>query len=237
MVLDIQPRAVWHFSGDAIDTLSPTHQAKVQLEGGPGADTLDGGAGSDFVSLLNSSVPQTLNLANLSLSSPIHALDTLISVENVLGVQGHSNTITGDNAANVLIAGDQADLVAGGGGADVLVTALGDDTLDGGGGVDVFLGGLGDDAHTGGAGADLFLFEDDGQDVITDFTIADGDRLLFFGPVTAYGDLAFSTDGNGDAVVSYGADPLALSTVTVLGVTQAELDPTPGVQPGHILIA
>ena len=207
------------------------------LEGGPGADTLDGGPGSDFVSLLGASAPQVLNLANLSLSSAIHTSDTFVSIENVLGSQDHGNTITGDGAANVLVAGEQADLIFGGGGADVILTLDGDDTVSGDGGRDVFLTGLGDDEHTGGTGSDLFLFEDDGQDVITDFSFAEGDRLLFYGPVTAYADLAFSTDGNGDAVISYGADPLALSTLTLLGVTEAAIDPVPGTQPGHILIS
>lgn len=50
----------------------------------------------------------------------------------------------------------------------------GNDTVLGSDGDDVIIGGLGNDTLTGGLGADTFVFADgDGQDVITDFNVAD----------------------------------------------------------------
>jgi Ca2+-binding RTX toxin-like protein len=68
-------------------------------------------------------------------------------------------------------------------------TRGGDDTLDGGedddilygqGGDDTLIGGLGDDILTGGEGEDIFSWvdmDDGSSDIITDFSVADGDKL------------------------------------------------------------
>ena len=144
-----------------------------------------------------------------------------------------SNTITGDNGANLIIGGKLADSVDGGAGDDVLLMLGGDDTINGGAGLDVFLSGAGADTMTGGADADTFLFDDEGADTITDFNIAENDLLLFFGAETSFAELSFSTDINGDAVIGYGTG----SSVTMQGLTEAEINPTPGTAPGWILVA
>ena len=124
--------------------------------------------------------------------------------------------------------------MTGGDGDDALLSVAGDDTLSGDAGADVFLGGVGNDTMTGGSGADVFLFDnDDGVDRVTDFVIADGDTLIFYGnSIESFADLTFSTDGSGDAVLGYGTG----SSITFEGLTEAELNPTPGTAPGHILI-
>ena len=56
-----------------------------------------------------------------------------------------------------------------------------DDGLDGGAdGRDVLNGGDGNDRLTGGAGADIFVLDksDSGTDIITDFSVLDGDKIL-----------------------------------------------------------
>ena len=60
-----------------------------------------------------------------------------------------------------------------------LVGLAGNDTLLGGDGDDILIGGVGDDILTGGGGADVFrwLVNDTGHDVVTDFSIAEGDVL------------------------------------------------------------
>lgn len=64
--------------------------------------------------------------------------------------------------------------------ADVLRGSSVGDTIDGGRGNDWIEGGLGDDTLFGGAGADTFVLRrGHGNDVVTDFNPASGDRVLF----------------------------------------------------------
>ena len=208
------------------------------LEGGAGADSLDGGDGDgDFVSALDAAAPVVIDLLNPSSSSADYQSDTYANLEGIIGVAAFGNTITGDNQGWQIAGGDVDDVLTGGGGRDVLVGLAGNDELFGGGNADTFFGDDGDDRHTGGGGPDVFLFIDDGQDVITDFEIPGTgtgfvDRVIFTSAGLSFGDLVFSTDGNGDAVISYGATG---STVTFEGVTENALNPTPGSAPEWIL--
>ena len=165
---------------------------------------LEGSADTNTFSLKGATSAVTLDMSNFANSSTDYANDVYISMEGVLGTQAHSNTIIGNAQNYDIIGGGAADSLSGGAGIDALLSQGGDDTVSGGAGADFFVGGAGDDTMTGGADADTFLFYDDGQDVITDFTIADGNFLLFSQPVTDFSDLLFSTDSNGDAVISYG---------------------------------
>jgi Ca2+-binding RTX toxin-like protein len=80
--------------------------------------------------------------------------------------------------------------------ADEVLTGSNDDTngndvLDGGGGNDTFYSFQGADILTGGAGADTFVFDWSysnaiyGQDTITDFSAAEGDKINF-SPITTH---------------------------------------------------
>ena len=110
--------------------------------------------------------------------------------------------LEGGQGDDVLIGGATDDLLIGGAGHDALLGGAGNDTLqggtgwdrldggagndvlDGGLGNDVLIGGLGDDTMTGGAGADRFVFDalfNHGNDTITDFSSAQGDKLAFSG--------------------------------------------------------
>jgi len=64
---------------------------------------------------------------------------------------------------------------------DIIYGFEGDDSLTGGDGNDVLIGGAGNDTLTGGSAADEFAYETGGQfggdDVITDFSAAEGDIL------------------------------------------------------------
>ncbi|MBF0615101.1 MAG: hypothetical protein G8237_04070 [Magnetococcales bacterium] len=104
-----------------------------------------------------------------------------------------NNTITGNGAANILRGEGGADILMGGGGGDELYGGAGDDTLNGGSGADLLRGGGGNDRLMGGsgvdrlsgeAGADQFHWSrpTEGRDVITDFNVAQGDRLYFVSP-------------------------------------------------------
>ena len=71
-------------------------------------------------------------------------------------------------------------LTAGDGNTEIFGLA-GRDTLIGGAGDDILSGGTGKDTLTGGGGADIFRYEaadlDGNRDNITDFSIAEGDRI------------------------------------------------------------
>jgi hypothetical protein len=88
--------------------------------------------------------------------------------------------LLGDGGHSELLAGSGNDLLEGGSGNDVLKGGAGDDTLIGGDGDDILDGGLGSDILTGGAGMDTFVWleiDDGTTDTITDFSVAEGDRI------------------------------------------------------------
>lgn len=119
-----------------------------QLNSGLGNDTLNGGTGIDTavyanyaiggVALTGADSPVTvdLNLQGVSQNTIGAELDTLLSIENVIGTNFSGDLLTGDANDNVLwgLAGN-----------DALVGNAGDDTLNGGLGNDTLNGGLGTD--------------------------------------------------------------------------------------------
>lgn len=97
-------------------------------------------------------------------------------------------TLLGSAGADSLAGGTAAELVQGLAGDDRLRGQGGNDTLEGGTGADRLFGDAGDDRLIGGAGADslaggtgadrfVFLGLGDAGDAVTDFALAEGDRL------------------------------------------------------------
>src|SRR6185369_12437762 len=105
------------------------------IDGGRGADKLDGGAGYDTVTFAGAGQAVQVDLSTGKSSEN----DTLQGFEKLVGSR-FDDTLTGDGGANRL---------EGGAGADVLVGGAGDDELEGGQGADTL---------TGGAGADKFEY-------------------------------------------------------------------------------
>ena len=131
------------FVGDAKDNV---------LTGVEGDDVLDGGEGSDTASYMDGYADGvTIDLGKqLQAANGAHGIDTLISIENVIGSTGADN-ITGNAAANRL---------EGGAGADWLYGVGGNDVLDGGAGDDVLVAtreGASSDRLFGGAGNDRLV--------------------------------------------------------------------------------
>src|SRR6185437_11959861 len=78
----------------------------------------------------------------------------------------------------------------------------GNDTLNGGKGNDTLVGGGGDDILTGGQGNDIFVFgPGSGHDHITDFAKKD---VIEIHGVGSFSDLTITSNGAGDAVISWG---------------------------------
>jgi Ca2+-binding RTX toxin-like protein len=188
------------------------------LDGGTGADTMSGGAGNDSyyvdnlsdvvvdlasdsgTDLVNSSV--TFSAAGTNQSGIENITLTGTSAINATG-NALANILTGNNAANVLIGGD---------GNDTLIGSLGSDTL------------------TGDAGADLFVFSGyDASaaqlDVVTDFSIVDGDVIAFGATGPASFDVLsrwILRSKDGAAYLNTGFNGLSQS-MTLTGVTMTSL--------------
>ena len=153
--------------------------------GGAGADTLDGRGGFDEAFYLWGAGQSGLlvNLATGTIRDSFGSLDRVISIESVVGTY-------------------QADRFVDTGGAQ---------SFDGDGGNDRFTLSGGEDTVTGGTGEDTFKFLGTGfgQDRITDFSTAEGDRIHVTG-ANNFAGLAIFNNGAGDRVIGLGASRIIL---------------------------
>ncbi len=185
------------------DVVTPWYLSE-RLFGGDGNDTIDGGGGSDYIfggagddSLTGGSG------ADVFFFSEGHGTDTIQDFNASEGdmiflrcfdqtiiwdeLSSKITTVTDPNDNNV-VTGVQIDLSDWGGGTIILngITDVNDvtaemfylDTIVGGDDDEKHQGGTSDDTMTGGAGADTFVFDEkSGNDTITDFSTADGDKI------------------------------------------------------------
>lgn len=132
--------------GSGHDTLLGGAGADL-LFGSLGDDRIDGGADIDTVSYNNAPGGVSIDLHKAKQHTGTAGVDTLISIENVIGSAGNDHLVGGDGP-NALSGGDGADTIEGGEGSDVL---------------------------SGGAGADVFVFSaaHDSGDLIIDLLTED----------------------------------------------------------------
>ncbi|WP_227000220.1 calcium-binding protein [Phenylobacterium soli] len=159
------------------------------LQGNAGADTLDGGAGDD---ILRGGKDEDLLLGGYG-------------ADRLFGDLG-ADTLQGGAGADTLDGGDSNDALRGGQDNDLLLGGAGDDRL---------WGDKGSDTLTGGAGADQFhIGAGGGADLVTDFHLSEGDRVV------VDGGLSWS-------VAQAGADTVVTlsdgATLTLAGVTASTL--------------
>ena len=187
------------------------------IMGGPRNESLDGGAGND--ALFGGDGTDTLSgHAGSNLLQGNQGDDVLTAesgADTIYGGQGDDMIATGLGAAGE--AGDfaqgnkGADTLSGGAGADSLLGGQGNDSIQGGAGADFVSGDRGADTMTGGAGADIFHVTADGSvDRITDFHLAEGDRVQIDPGMTfqlmQQGADTVVTLGGGGSVVLVGVD-------------------------------
>ncbi|HKR89728.1 MAG TPA: calcium-binding protein [Phenylobacterium sp.] len=176
------------------------------LRGGDGADTLQGGAGFD----------------NINGNQGDDRIDGGAGGDDwLLGGQGNDQ-ITAHAGANILNGNLGNDTVAGGAGDDTLRGGQGADVLTGGAGNNHLFGDLGNDALTGGAGADTFHFAaGGGQDRVSDFNLAQGDRIQIDGgaryTVAQVGADTVVDLGNGDTITLVGVSKASLTAGWIVG--------------------
>ena len=107
-----------------------------------------------------------------------------------------------------------------------LVLSSGDETATGGAGNDILYGSDGNDTLTGSGGGDVFKFQagDTGSDIITDFSIADGDKvdLSSYGITSSADAQQYLSLVDGDTELRIDSDLI----FTMVSVSVAELSPT-----------
>ena len=221
---------------------------------GEGDDTLYGGAGDDTIGsadgndlLFGDQGYDTVNGGSGD-DTTWGGLDNDVVYGNtgndvVYGNQ-YNDTLYGGQDADTVYGGQDDDIVYGNLGADLLYGNLGADTLYGGDGADTvngsegadlvygnaggdhLSGGAGDDTLFGGAGQDTFsVGSGDGADIISDFSVADGDRIeiaadLNGTTIDSLTDLqVVATDFAGNVIFDLGDG----NSLTLIGVQTADL--------------
>lgn len=157
------------------------------LMGGAGNDTVDGGIGNDVING---------GTGNDSLLGG-DGNDTITAGTGGSYLEGGAgdDVLIGGASDDRLVGNAGRDRLTGGAGNDRLVGGEDADVLNGGAGHDTLEGGSGADTLTGGAGMDTFLFDNiNAVDKVSDFKMADGDRLdlsaLFTDHAAVAGELA-----------------------------------------------
>ncbi len=144
---------------DSDDNLS-TGAGNDTVKGGAGDDILETGSGNDIVWA----------------GSGDAGADTLSGADGNDALWGGAgdDSIMGGTNNDTIGGGTGNDTISGGDGDDILYASAGDDNISGGAGADNIWSGTGNDTISGGDGNDTFNFSaDQGDDQITDFSVAD----------------------------------------------------------------
>jgi len=96
------------------------------IEGGAGADLIDGGDDFDTASYRSSDAAVVVDLSFVLRTSGGHAQgDRLVSIEGIIG-SDHDDTLVGNKIANKIHSGGGNDTITGGSGADIFSFDIGD---------------------------------------------------------------------------------------------------------------
>jgi len=186
-------------TGNALANVLTGNSAANVLDGGAGADTMTGGAGADTYYVDNAGDVVIDRATDAGIDLVYSSVTFSAAGTNQDGIE--NITLTGTAAINAT-GNALANVLTGNSGANVLIGGAGNDTL---------IGGLGSDTLTGGAGADVFVYSPFDTstaqlDVVTDFSIADGDRISLgsTGPATfeATAKWLIRNDSSGNAILN-----------------------------------
>jgi serralysin len=155
--------AFWFAYGANIENVDGG-SAGDTLIGNSLANTVRGFSGNDSITLNDSSDWANGNAGNDVISGGN-------GDDNIRGGKD-PDTISGDNGLDFANGNKGNDSVTGGTGTDTLHGGQDDDVIFGDAGDDFLFGDLGNDTLSGGSGADTFIFnaQNNGADMITDFT-------------------------------------------------------------------
>lgn len=210
-----------NLTGSAYDDMLRALGTASVIDGGPGADFMEGRAGNDIYYVDNSGdlVIEAAGGGTDEVRVRTLASYTLPSfVEKLTNCTNHIFTGAGNSQANEINGGTAVDSLYGSGGNDTLNGGAGDDLLSGGSEHDILNGGAGSDAMYGGDGNDVFYVDE--SDTVTEFAGEGTDHV--FTTLSSYtlsahvenltftGAGALSGTGNNLAniIVAMGADDL-----------------------------
>ncbi len=160
--------SIENLTGSAYDDVLRTLGTQSVIDGGPGADTMEGRNGSDIYYVDNAGdvvieaagggtdEVRIRNLASYALSD---------QVEKLTNTTNFAFVGTGNGLANEMNGGSTVDTFYGGAGADTLNGNDGDDWLYGQDDHDTLNGGSGNDSMTGGGGNDTYIVNGTGDTV------------------------------------------------------------------------
>jgi serralysin len=191
-----------------------------RIFGATGDDTIDGGAAGALGNYLRG------DEGNDSLAGGANFDDANGNMGNdTVSTAAGDDYCVGGKDNDLLFGGDDYDLVYGNLGDDTCNGDAGNDIVRGGQGNDLCAGGLGDDfvsgdrgddTLSGGAGADVFhSFAEAGIDRVTDFSVAEGDRVQL-DPGTAF----TVSQAGADTVIT-----MSGGQVVLVGVAMSSLPP------------
>ncbi len=186
------------------------------ISGEAGNDTIYGGDGNDYIIAMEDNDIVDGGAGNDDVNGNM-GNDTVRGGEGQDWVRGgkDNDVIYGDGGDDFHLNGNLGnDIVFGGAGNDNVFGGQGDDQLRGEDGNDYLSGDLGSDILTGGAGADGFYINvGGGNDRVTDFNAAQGDRVLLNTGV------AYNMHAEGsDLVIG-----ITGATLTLVGVSEEAL--------------
>jgi Ca2+-binding RTX toxin-like protein len=210
-------------TGDSGNNVVAAGAGNDTVAGGGGADQVDGGAGLDTVQG---------NTGNDSLTGGDGA-DAVMGGRDDDFVHGNAGEdyVTGDIGNDTAHGGQDRDfvhgregndIVSGDSGDDIALGGKGDDQVFGGAGDDYLSGDLGSDTLSGGDGADLFhTFGDAGLDLVLDFDVAEGDKVMLDGgaeyTVAQVGDDTVITLTGGGQMILQGVQLASLGDGWIVG--------------------
>jgi Ca2+-binding RTX toxin-like protein len=160
--------SIENLTGSAYDDELRTLGTASVLDGGPGADIMEGRAGGDIYYVDNAGdvvievagggadEVRIRNLASYTLPA---------YVERLTNTTNFMFTGTGNDLANLINGGTTTDYLFGAGGDDTLNGGDGDDELHGDGEHDILNGGAGSDDMYGGEGNDVYYVDYEGDNV------------------------------------------------------------------------
>lgn len=130
----------------------------------PAAGTVDGRGGFDTLTISLGGLTSDLVMTGALGSGATAQLSTGLTIQNIEVLRIRS--------------GGGNDRLFGGAGDDYFSTGVGNDTVQAGAGNDFLDLGWGDNVASGGTGADTFFLLHDGKVTITDFSVAEGDKIF-----------------------------------------------------------
>jgi Ca2+-binding RTX toxin-like protein len=193
--------------GSAYNDVLRTLGTASVLDGGPGADTMEGRAGGDIYYVDNAGDVVIEVAGGGSDEVRIRGLASYTLPDYVERLTNTTNFVftgTGNSGSNEINGGTAADTLHGAGGHDTLNGGAGDDELHGDGEHDILNGGSGSDLMYGGEGNDIFHVEVAGDTVvelITEGTDQVNTPLVSYTLPDHVENLVFT--GTGDPALNY----------------------------------